>query len=231
MNEVSQNITTSNSNTTSIDVWCHTCERFSTADLNTNINEYECSSCGANFVEGVGQNLERFYSAEDSNTDVNENSTVTIQDDESNVIEDENGLDIIQHVLNNILGLGVQVRPRVQSTLLHIMQQAASDSGRPIGIVVRQPVTAEESDNISSILSASNSNRRGVQRNSNNDENSRTSQSLRNSFGGILAFAGSDFLDGPGNLGLNGRSFEDLLHHILMNEAGTTIMPDFNSPL
>ena len=106
------------------------------------------------------------------------------------------GTILIQRIVNRILGLGVQTRPSVQSTLLTVLQQAALDSGRPVGIVVRQTTTARELALLTSLLS----------------------------MGRTGSTAGVDGTDGMAGFtapfgGLDGRSFEDFLHHIMMNES------------
>ena len=94
----------------------------------------ECADCHSNFVECGGQNVESFLSPP---------AHTSIQSDTS---EATNGNELVQQILNRVLGLGIQVRPHSQSTLLNVMQQAAADSGRPIVIVIRQAVSPEELD-------------------------------------------------------------------------------------
>lgn len=132
--------------------FCHGCNAETTAILNETTREYQCTSCSGTFIEKLGQNLEEFIAPEGPLSD---NSDGT----ESNGLSanGEVGPILIQHIVNRVLGLGIQTRPSVQSSLLTFLQQVASDSGRPVGVVVRQSTSARELAMLSSLLGNSRS--------------------------------------------------------------------------
>lgn len=102
------------------------------------------------------------------------------------------GRNVIQGIVNRVLGLGVQTAPSESTPIYSILQQAASTSGRPIGIVVRQSSTPREMELLLNMM-----NRNGTRGHMSSGFNPRR---------------------GVG-IGGGGGSLDDLMHYLLMNES------------
>lgn len=181
------------------------------------VQEMECNVCHSNFVECTGQEVESFLG--NSSNGQPESSSEGDRDNGRESIDQSpnSGGEIIHQILNRVLGVGVQVRPQTSSTLLTVMQNAAAESGRPIGIVVRQAVSSDELESLASMLS-SGSRRSALV----------GGGEIGGSFGALGNLLSLPSLGGGGGggggtsgigLGLGGQSFDDLLHHILMHET------------
>eukprot|EP01041_Mallomonas_annulata_P003442 gene3442-6838_t len=192
-----------NSSNRNVNYWCHSCSGEVLAELNNDTNEFQCTFCEGTFVEQLGQEVETFL---EPPLQSQEGNTQTADSDQNRTgaTSGELGALLIQRIVNRILGLGVQTRPSVQSTLLTVLQQAALESGRPVGIVVRQSTTARELALLTSVLGMS-----------------RGAAATELSSDGIPDIA--SIFGSPGGMGWagapEGRSLEDLLHHLMMNES------------
>ena len=158
-------------------------------------------------MEYFGQQLDSFLSpttTTNSNDEAEAGSIDSISPEMEQTVPGggELGNFLIQRIVNRILGLGVQTRPSVQSTLLNVLQQAAVESGRPVGIVVRQTTTARELALLTSLL--------GIGPGVTPDP---TNAPPLPDFASLIGTAMA------GGLGMEGRGFEDLLHHLMMNES------------
>jgi hypothetical protein len=293
------------------DVWCHACNKYGIARIDTDTGDYMCENpdCRSVFVETTGQGIESFLGteasanpaihtdtlggmgsqrqgpspvrpvdattsrrmtamtamtattgataatgttatgtrAESSSSNASGNSltqtahvstSTSSQHERSHVERTSN--ELLQQILNRVLGLGIQVRPQVHSTLLDVMQQAAEESGRPIGMVVRQAVSAEDLEMLSTSL-ANGTLRSGLTQGS-------VGVTLSAQGGGLLGQITGN--EGTGNRGRSGvglgsgssadspagrlesllgsGSFEDLMHYILMNESSYSATPAAN---
>lgn len=138
--------------------FCHGCNAETSILLNDMSNEFQCTSCSGTFIEKLGQNLESFFVPEASST-TTASDTPASDSIENSILtagSGDIGSMLIQQIVNRVLGLGVQTRPSAQS-LLTFLQQVALDSGRPVGIVVRQSTSARELAMLSSLLGNSRS--------------------------------------------------------------------------
>jgi hypothetical protein len=174
-------------------------------------DEIKCSQCGGEFVERLGQGLENFLTPQDESSatespdDLSPSGSVPATN--NNVSNPTDGSALIQSIVNRVLGLGVQTRPSQSTPILSILQQAASNTGRPVGIVVRQPSTPQEMEMIMSMMSSGGTALPGT--------------SLGRLNRGSLETSGT----GLGPRFGNGSSLDDLLHYILMNETSHSGSP------
>mmetsp|Transcript_27492 Transcript_27492/g.27712 ORF Transcript_27492/g.27712 Transcript_27492/m.27712 type:complete len:297 (+) Transcript_27492:161-1051(+) len=194
--------------------WCHGCSAQGSAEMDYDSNEYHCTRCSCPFVELLGQHVERFLSSSSQSTTAQTALMQPNDDIQTNISDSgtdeeqtrggagggELGAILIQRIVNRILGLGVQTRPSVQSTLLTVLQQAAVESGRPVGIVVRQATTARELALLTSLL--------GMGRPAAGEGVDGVS--------GLAALLGAAM---TGEMGLEGGGLENLMHHIMMNDS------------
>jgi hypothetical protein len=138
--------------------------------------EIRCSLCNSTFVELGGQRIHEFLGdavPSDSVTSSSSSSSSTGSNNNPIAISSSSaqplsggilpggasapagpaGSDLVMQILNRVLGMGVQTAPDGQSTLLELLQQTSSASGgRPVGVVVRQPVSPSELSSISEAL-------------------------------------------------------------------------------
>jgi len=201
----------SSDNESHLEFWCHVCNVEVSASMDAEVGEYQCTSCHGSFVEHLGQQLENFIAQPVTSQSPDHDDMPPLEGPDSTTNEDLRGVTavgggelgnfLIQRIVNRILGLGVQTRPSVQSTLLTVLQQAALESGRPVGIVVRQTTTARELALLTSLL--------GMGRGVSAEVGGNGSPDFASLIGAAMG----------GGIGGEGRGFEDLLHHIMMNES------------
>lgn len=165
---------------------------------NNESDEVTCSVCGGDFIELLGQDIEGFLTPAPpppSPVPTPANNTITPQNPRGQVVGLGSGASagaVIQRIINRVLGLEAG-NSGPGPSLITLLQQAATDAGRPVGVVIRQASTPHEMALLSSLLG------RGT-------GSGRLPRPQR----------GGNF---PGTGGIGGfGSFEDLLHHILMNE-------------
>jgi len=190
--------------------------------FNLGSNEYECDECGSSCIEYSGQRLEDFLVISEIGDDFSGTETPPEPAILANNSSDSDGTDdvgsvLIQRIVNRVLGIGVQTRPSVHTTLLTVLEQTAMESGRPVGIVVRQAASPRELSLLNSVFGTENfaSLPPGIEGSTtpslvNNGTNESSRQRSLLSLPSPFDFLGS---------AMEGRGFEDLLHHLMMNEA------------
>lgn len=220
--------------------YCWACESHQRVEQLEN-TEWACASCASTFVERGQQNLEEFLHPQSRPP-----SPPSRQQPDARTA---NGAQtssqmIVEQIMNRVLGLEVQTQgPRtIHSSLLSVLQNAAAESGRPVGIVVRYTAAANEIEALSQSL-GSNVMSSGNTASTESTRGARMSEQPatggwgnvgggvgtervarpRADFGSLLAsLLGGD--DGERG-GLERRAFQNLLHHILMNESSTIGTP------
>ena len=132
---------------TNQNIWCHICGIETSGHSNAD-RELECLFCHSTFVESLGQGVENFIgqnrieSANNSpaittsptrlDTSLNADTGNPISSSSATITSSVN--DTINHILGGILGMGVQMGPTQQTSLLDVVQQAAAESGRPVEV-------------------------------------------------------------------------------------------------
>lgn len=133
---------------------------------------------------------------------------------------------VIQRILDRVLGMGVQVGPREQTSLLDVIQNIAEDSTQPVEIVVRQPLTVEDSTALTSLVGDQTEEQRQQQERSRQARRSpaptRRMPARRPSITDLL-----EALIGVPRLIAQSESseLENILHHILMHEQSQRGVP------
>ncbi|KAJ1418312.1 hypothetical protein B484DRAFT_351778 [Ochromonadaceae sp. CCMP2298] len=180
-----------------VSVFCHVCSGSGRAELNRMSGEYECERCRSEAVEIVDQGVDEFYSASSETAGTNtaeEEGSVRTETDQ-----------LIQQILDRILSVGPGQTNTGSPSLFSVIRDAAADSGRPVGIIVRQPGS-------SAILQAGGT----VQ---STESSTNTTGMNRSIFNLISSFRPQSLpLYGGGGGDEMGQSqLEEFLHHILVS--------------
>eukprot|EP01039_Chlorochromonas_danica_P000084 gene85-91_t len=210
----------------SINVWCHSCGEERTAQLQDESGEYLCNVCQGSFVEKVDQGVESFLtSAEDRNHVVEEqdlieepptssfattssSSTSSASSSSDNRVTASNRRsDSSPASSSSSDGRGSEIFP-LGNVLGRIANSSSAmslsnDAGVPIGMVIRQRSAVNMEDVFPSGLS------RGL-------------LGLLVSLASTRQNQAASF--GPSNF-MSDENFEQLLHHILMNENSHAGVP------
>lgn len=185
--------------------WCHRCSAHTTIRENASA-EMECSVCSSTFIEREGQGIEDFLSPQTSSSRTGELPRSANVNVPANT-EQQSGGELIQQILGRVFNLGSD-----QPSLLTLMQEAAAESGRSMGFVVRQSVTPQEMAAINTMMT----NRTG------SITIGRGGPSLVGQTGRYRHLENLLGLGTQQTFGLGGvepRSMDDILHHILMHET------------
>ena len=166
---------------------------------NNESDNVTCSVCGGDFIEILGQGIESFLAPDPPQLPQTTTATNTVTPPsrgQAVELDTAGGAGaVIQRIINRVLGLDSLV-PNQGPSIISLLQQAATDAGRPVGVVIRQASTPHEMALLSNMLGRGG----GSQL-----PRSRLAEALSGRETGRETFGGFG-------------SFEDLLHHILMNE-------------
>jgi hypothetical protein len=221
-----------------VSVWCHVCGSSSRAELNLASEEYECTICHSDCVEHETQGVDAFYAHATAGTNRQRDSsgsgtaaTAGTNTGEEEGVRTETD-QLIQQILDRILSFG----PGQTSnpSLFHVLRDAAVDSGRPVGIIVRQPggSVVRQDGYISGIsgvgvgvsgvgVDASGGGASGASESSTSTGANRSIFNLISSWRPqslpIYAYGGGGVGGAVGGDEMGQSQLEEFLHHILMN--------------
>lgn len=176
------------------------------------LSELECTSCGSTCVEYTGQAVEAFLRQSDNQQPIHAD------------IRPVDGATVLREMVNQVLALGVQVRPSEEATVLSLIRQSAAESGRPVGVLIRQYATQAEFDAIRSLFNPNmepTSTASGIVRSMLTNSTHRRDIFFGQSAATTGAGAPFSSLRGSSstaNLLDESRLLQDLLNHILQNE-------------
>ncbi|RYG94532.1 hypothetical protein EON65_57345, partial [archaeon] len=208
-----------------IRIWCHECADESTGHVNSD-REILCDTCNSTFVEELDQGIEDFLEVEgDEDADLGEDEEFGDQDEESNPGTQEDmylssdssvsppaplgsnratnsdAMNSLMQSLENITGA-------FNTTATNTVNQRvlrSTDGPRPVGMIFRQ-TTVNETDGSMGL-----------------------SQGLLSLLGALASSRQQSTAHNPD--ALSNASFEQLLHHILMNESSHAGAPPASESL
>lgn len=208
----------------SINVWCHSCSEERTARLQEESGEYLCDTCQGSFVEKVDQGVESFLASADDRNHVAEEqdsieepapssfaTTSSSSSSSSSSVSDNRvrassrGSDASPTSSSSSDGRGSEVFPfgTVLGRIANSSSAMSLSNDAPIGMVIRQRSALNMEDVFPSGLS------RGLLGLLVSLASTRQNQAA--------AFGSSNFM--------SDENFEQLLHHILMNENSHAGVP------
>ena len=184
------------------DYYCHICACEIVSQVNAVTRDVECSQCSNNFVELLGQGVESFVSGDaDDVTPPCRQTGADVQPGEA----DRRSSDPIRQSLRNREALRGR-DPAGHDLISRDSQQVLTSNNGPAGIIVSSTVNIGNNHNTSGPRSVMPS----------QYIRAAELEGLMNAFIVVRTVPGDGSLSG--NIGGTGRTFDDLLHHIFMNE-------------
>lgn len=195
------------------DYFCHICAVNVVSQQNSSNQEIECTQCGSNFVEAMGQGVEIFNAGE------------CLPEHQQRSDATRGNADPVRRAMRREERREVRrdaERDRSYGGHGQINQiQSNPNTARPVGVFVSSTrirngdMSPFESRDLQQVTGASYSRNAGL-------------GDLMNAFMGVRT--GGPGETGAWNMG-GGRSFEDLLHHIMMNDSSHAGVPPASEKL
>jgi hypothetical protein len=197
-----------------VPVWCHVCESQRMALYKIDSQEYQCTTCNGNFVEELNQGIEEFLEPEENGASESDNSNYN--GGGVNAVVREENLDstnpssrtndsstsafdsgqLFQQLIGTVLGIPLSGNTGTTDSNGVTMIRQNGNSGRPVGIVIRQY---------------------GFDGNRGGSGSGTLPHGILGLLNSLNAIRSSSMQNNPD--ALTNEQFQQFLHHILMNES------------